>query len=124
MTRVAAVLLVVYAGMLLTRAVQIWGTPPGPMLLAVSIISLPLAFGLWSGARWAWWGTLIVLVLMLSWLAIAGIMLVATSEGRAVLLALWTTPSLALSSTVLELVILILLLLPEGRAALRPGAAA
>jgi hypothetical protein len=124
MTRVAAILLIVYAGMLMARAVQIWGASPAPWLLAVSIIALPLAFGLWNRAGWAWWGTLIVLLLMLGWLAFFSFILLVTPEGRSVLLGILTTPSLGFASTALELVILILLLLPEVRAAVRSGAAA
>jgi hypothetical protein len=124
MTRVAAVLLVVYAGMSLTRAVQIWGVSPAPMLLAVSIIALPLAFGLWKAAGWAWWGTLLVLLLMLGWTALGSFVLLVTAEGRSVLSGLLTTPSLALASIVLELLIVILLLSPHGRAVLRVGTAA
>ena len=124
MTRVAAVLLVLYAGLLLTRATQIWGDTVSTRLATVGVISLPLAFGLWRGAGWAWWGTLVVLLLMLAWLAIFILMLSVTSEGRDVLKAVLTTPSLALASFVLEFVILVLLLLPAGRATVHTGAAA
>ena len=116
MTRVAAVLLVVYAGLLLTRAVQMWGAPPASALAIVAALSLPLAFGLWRGAGWAWWGTLLVLLLMLSWLGVFALMMLVTSEGRGVLQAVLSAPSLALASFVLELVILVLLLLPGRRA--------
>jgi hypothetical protein len=124
MMRVAAVLLVVYAGLLLIRAVQIWGAPPAPTLATVAALSLPLAFGLWRGAWWAWWGTLLVLLLMLGWLAVFALIMLATSEGRGVLQAVLSTPSLALASFVLELVIVVLLLLPGGRAEIHSGAAA
>jgi len=124
MTRVAAVLLVAYAGLLLTRAEQIWGAPPASWLASVAVISFPLALGLWRGAGWAWWGTLLVLLLMLGWLGIFVLMLSVTSEGRGVLQAVLTTPSLVLASFVLELVIVVLLLSPAGRAAVRAGAAA
>jgi hypothetical protein len=124
MTRIAAMLLVVYAGMLMARAVQIWGVSPAPWLLAVSIIVLPLAVGLWNRAGWAWWGTLIVLLLMLGWLVFFSFIMLVTSQGRSVLLGVLTTPSLGLASLALEVVILILLLLPEVRAGVRSGAAA
>jgi hypothetical protein len=123
-TRVAAMLLVVYAVISMARALQIWGVLPAPMLLTVSIIALPLAFGLWQRAGWAWWGTLIVLLFMLAWLALGSFILLVTTEGRSVLLGLLTTPSLALASIVLELLILILLLWPHARPAIHPGAAA
>jgi hypothetical protein len=124
MTRIAAVFLVVYGGLLLTRGVQIWGAPPAPWLVTVAALSLPLAFGLWKGAGWAWWGTLLVLLLMLAWLAFFALIMLVTSEGRGVLQAVLTTPSLALASFVLELVIVILLLSPAGRAPIHSGAAA
>jgi hypothetical protein len=94
------------------------------MLLAVSIIALPLAFGLWKGAGWAWWGTLLVLLLMLAWSALGSFVLLVTPEGRSVLLGLLATPSLALASIVLELLIVVLLLLLSARAAVHPGTAA
>jgi hypothetical protein len=117
MTRVAAVLLVVYAGMLLSRAVHIWGVSPAPMLLAVGALALPLAIGLWKGARWGWWGTLMVLLWMLAWLGLGAFVLLVTPEGRSVLLGLLTTPSLALAWAAIDFLILILLLLPSSRAA-------
>jgi hypothetical protein len=124
MTRVVAVLVVVYAGISLTRAMQIWGVSPALMLLVVSIAALPLAFGLWKGAGWAWWGTLLVMLLMLGWTALGSFLLLVTSEGRSVLLGLLTTPSLALASIVLELLIVILLLSSYGRTSVLPRTAA
>ncbi len=123
MIRVAAVLLVVYALMSMLRAVQIWGVSPAPMLLTVSIIALALAFGLWQLAGWAWWGTLIVLLFMLAWSAFGSFILLVTPEGRSVWLGLPTTPSVGLASILLELLILPLLLWPDARATVRPGAA-
>jgi len=124
MTRVAAVLLVVYAGMLLGRAAQIWGVSPAPRLMAVGAVALPLAIGLWKGARWAWWGTLMILLFMLGWLALGAFVLLVTPEGRSALLNLLTTPSPALASITLEFLILILLLVPSSRAAVRRRAGA
>jgi hypothetical protein len=87
------------------------------MLLAVGAVALPLAIGLWRGARWAWWGTLTVLLLMLAWLAFFSFMMLVTPGGRSVLIGLLTTPGPALASFIIELLILILLLLPSSRAA-------
>jgi hypothetical protein len=88
------------------------------MLLAVGAVALPLALGLWRGARWAWWGTLAVLLLMLAWLAIFSFVMLVTPEGRSVLIGLLTTPDPALASPIIiEFLILILLLLPSSRAA-------
>ena len=117
-------LLVVYAGLSLYRGAEIWGVSPAPLLLAVGILALPLALGLWKGTLWAWWGTLAVLLLMLAWLAFFAFVMLVTSEGRQVLLALLTTPSIALASTTIEVLILILLLLPSGRSAFGNRAAA
>jgi hypothetical protein len=122
--RVAAVLLVLYAGLLLTRAIQIWGDPGSVTLVIVGAVSLPLAFGLWKGTGWARWGTLVVLLLMIGQLAIFTFMLAVTSGGREVLQAVFTRPSLALAASVLDFVIVILLLLPSGHSAAHPGAAA
>jgi hypothetical protein len=124
MIRLAAVLLVVYAGISITRAVQIWGVSPAPLLLSVCIIAMPLAFGLWNDAAWAWWGTLTVLLIKLAWLALGSFVLLVTSAGRAVLLGLLTTPSLGLASTALAVLLLVLLLSPSGRPSRLPGAAA
>jgi len=120
----AALLLVLDAVMLITRATQIWGDPPAGGMLSVGIIALPLAIGLWRGAPWAWWGTLIVLLFTLAYQGIGIFVLLITPEGRSVLQYLFTTPSLALASTAMEFLILILLLLPSGRAAFRRRAAA
>jgi hypothetical protein len=124
MIRLTAVLLVLYAGLLLTRAMELREQTVSITLATVGIISLPLAFGLWWGAGWARLGTLVVLLLMIAWMAIFAVMMAGTSGGRGVLQAVLTTPSLALASLVLEVVILILLLVPNGRARVHPGAAA
>ena len=124
MRQAAAVLLVVYAGLSLYRAAEIWRVSPAPLLLAVGVLALPLALGLWKGTLWAWWGTLAVLLLMLAWMAFFAFVMLLTSEGRQVLLGLLTSPSIALASTTIEVLILILLLLPSGRAAFGSRAAA
>jgi hypothetical protein len=120
----AAVLLILHAVFVITRAIQIWGVAPAPTLLVAGLLSLPLAIGLWNRARWAWWGTLIVLLFMLAQQALGAFVLLVTPEGRSVLLYLFTTPSLALGWTALEFLILILLLFPSSRAAVRRRAGA
>jgi hypothetical protein len=122
--RVAAVLLVLYAGLLIIRAMQIWGDPGSVTLAIAGVVSLPLAFGLWRGTGWARWGTLVVLLLMIGQLAIFTLIMSMTSRGREVLQGVFTTPSLALAASVLEFAIPILLLLPNGRSTAHHGPAA
>ena len=90
-------------------------------MLAVSVLGLLCGIGLWRGARWAWWGGFLLALGMVAQFAIAGAMLLLTPEGRSVLQGFAAMP-VAVASTLTELALLILLLLPATRAYCRRAA--
>ncbi len=121
--RTAAALLILYGGVGIVWAV---GRPDVEIIafgLMRSALALLLGLGLWRGVRWAWWGALVLVLLTVSWLAIGGLFMGATADGRSTLVGLALTP-FALGSTITELAVLILLLVPSTRAAFRSPAAA
>jgi hypothetical protein len=116
--RATTMLLALYAILTASRLPEVLHTAVGPMLLLVSALSLLFGVGVWRRAPWGWWGAFVLVLAMLSWLAIAGAVLLATAEGRAVLRGFATMP-VAVASTVTEVLLLILLLLPSTRAHFR-----
>jgi hypothetical protein len=96
--------------------------PTWPMRLAVGVLALLFGIGLWRGVRWAWWDALFLVLAMLSWLAIATAMMLGTAEGGSVLRGFAIMPA-AVASTLAELGLLILLLLPATRYYFRRSAA-
>jgi hypothetical protein len=70
-------------------------TLPGLFLLAAyAIAPLVFLYGLWKGARWAWWATVIDSVVLIGWIAgeililrlLAGITLITALDGVLILI--------------------------------------
>ncbi len=90
--------------------------------LTVAALELVLALGLWRGIRWAWWGTVVLMLLVRGWVAVVCFVLLLSADGRSTLLDYLANPSAHVSNA-LHVLVLVLLLLPLVRTGLRPRSA-
>lgn len=113
----SSVLLALYAALTFGTALSIIHTPTAARLSVVGCLALLFAAALWRRLRWAWWGTLLLVVSMLGWTVVAAAVLMLTADGQEVFLGFATSP-LALMTTLSELALVVLLVLPSSRRAL------